>query len=206
MARPTQRMPLELGLCLNINLLMRQGFIEPGKATHASDYCWYDADGELIAKAMITSDMTYRSNEANRGPYGPMRIVADWINQTIRVAGCPRHFGGWQWYFVCPRKNEFLSVLWSPPGKRFFAGRKAWGNQDFAYLSQFQSPDTRAHFMATRLCDRIGGPGASEQWGAPPRPKWMRWKTYERLSGKCEKYFSKAAVFPREHRLNGDVV
>jgi hypothetical protein len=104
------------------------------------------------------------------------------------------------------REKKFVSVLWSPPGKRFFAGRKAWGNQDFAYLSQFRSPDTRAHFMATKLCDRIGGPGASEEWGAPPRPKWMRWKTYERLSRKCEDYFGKASVIPREHRLNGDVV
>jgi hypothetical protein len=49
-----------------------------------------------------------------------MVIHANWIDQTICLVGCPRHFGGLQWYLVCPAQNRCVSVLWSLPGRRFF--------------------------------------------------------------------------------------
>ena len=205
MPRPLQRMPLELGLDLNINQLLRDGFIKPGQITPFKDCHWLDADGDTKANARITADMTKGSTVANAARYGTMHIVADWIHQIIELVACPRHFGGWQWYFVCPRESRRVSVLWSLPGKRFFAGRKSWGNR-FAYLSQYYAPGSRAHYMANKLCDRIGGPGASEDWYVPPKPKGMRWRTYEHLSERCERYRVKATVPPREYRLDGNVV
>ena len=205
MPRPLQRMPLELGLDLDINQLLRDAFFEPGQMTQLKDCHWLDDDGDVRANARISANMTKGSTVANAARYRTMHIVADWINQTIQLVACPRHFGGQQWYFVCPRENQYVSVLWSPPGKRFFAGRRSWGNR-FAYLSQYYGPGSRAHYMARKFCDRIGGPGASGEWDVPPKPKWMRWRTYEHLSARCEKYCDKAAVLPREYRLYGDVV
>jgi len=101
--------------------------------------------------------------------------------------------------------GQHVSVLWSPPGKRFFAGRTSWGDR-YAYLSQFCEPGSRAHYMAIKLCDRIGGPGASADWAVPPKPKGMRWRTYERLSEKCQRYLDQATPLPAMHRLAGDVV
>ena len=205
MPRPIQRMPLELGLRLDINQLLRGGLIEPGQISPLKEYQWFDDDGELIASARIAADMTKGSMVAYPADYGEMRIVANWIDETIRLVARTRHFGGHQWYFVCPRENRYVSVLWSPPGKRFFAGRKSWGKH-YAYLSQYYGPGSRAHHTARKLCDRIGGPGTSDQWDVPPKPKWMRWRTYERLSNRCENYYDKATVLPREYRLYDEVV
>ena len=206
MARPLRRVPLELGLDLNINRLLSDGIIEPGQAGQFKDVEWLDAAGDVKADARISADMTMNATAGNAIRYGTMRIVAKWINQTIQIVGCPRHFGGLQWYFVCPRENRNVSVLWSPPGKRFFAGRKSWGNQ-VAYLSQFYAPGQRAHYMVNKLCDRhwrAWKPYGT--WELPPKPKWMRWKTYERLMRNAESYYGEATTFPIQYRLSGDVV
>lgn len=133
------------------------------------------------------------------------RIVAAWIDQTIQLVGCPRHFGGRQWYFKCPRDNRNVAVLWSPPGKRFFAGRKSWGSQ-FAFLSQFYGPGQRAHYMVNKLCNRLEDPEPYCPWKLPAKPRWMRRKTYERLVDRCERYYDEATTLPIEYRLSGDVV
>jgi len=122
MPRPLQRMPLELGLDLNINQLLRDGFIKPGQITPFKDCHWLDADGDTKANARITADMTKGSTVANAARYGTMHIVADWIHQIIELVACPRHFGGWQWYFVCPRESRRVSVLWSLPARDFSPG------------------------------------------------------------------------------------
>ena len=203
MSRHFQRAPLELGLQLNINQLISDGFVQPGRVTPLSDFHWLGDEGEVRATARIEADLTNPSADGAR--YGTMHIHANWINQTVRLVGCPRHFGGLQWYFLCPVQNQCVSVLWSLPGRRFFAGRKSLG-KEVAYLSQYHPPEARAHYSADKLCDRIGGPGASEEWDVPPKPKGMRWRTYERLSHKLEKYRSDAGVLPRMFLLDGDVV
>lgn len=133
----------------------------------------------------------------------PCTFMPKWINQTIRLVGCPRHFGGLQWYFVCPAQGRYVSVLWSLPGQRFFVGRQSLGKQ-VAYLSQYHSPGARAHYSADKLCNRIGGAGASDEWDVPPKPKWMRWRTYERLSNRIEKHRSEAGVLPRLFLPDGE--
>lgn len=193
-----RRIPLELGLQLDINRLISDGFIQPGKTTQLSNFCWLDDEGEERATARIEAEITNPSNCT-------MRIHANWINQTVRLVGCPRHFGGLQWYFVCPVQHRTVSVLWSLPGTRYFVGRKSLGKQ-VAYLSQYHSPGARAHYSADKLFDGIWGPSTSDGSDELPKPKWMRWKTYERLSKRFEKYSSEAGVLPRKFLLNGDVV
>lgn len=176
------------------------------RSTRGSDsavkFLLLDEEGDERATARIEADLANPSADDAR--YGTMRIHANWINQTIRLVGCPRYFGGRQWYFVCPVQNRCVSVLWSLPGGRFFVGRKSLGKQ-VAYVSQYHSPGARAHYMKDKLCDRIAGPEADE-WDVPPKPKWMRWRTYERLSKRFEKYGNEAGMLPRAFQLFGDVV
>ncbi|WFU55714.1 hypothetical protein QA639_40305 [Bradyrhizobium pachyrhizi] len=200
MSRHMQRTPLELGLQLNINCLIRRDFIQPGKSTQPSRFQWLDDDGDERAAARLDADLTSPSGDTAR--CGTMRIQADWINQTVQIVGRPRHFGGVQWYFVCPAQGRHVSVLWSMPRKRYFVGRKALGNQ-IAYLSQYHSPEARAHYSAEKLIKRTWGPDALDEL---PKPKWMRWRTYERLSNKLQKFKSEAGVLPRLFLLDGDVV
>jgi hypothetical protein len=77
--------------------------------TQLSDFYWLDDEGDERASARIEADLTNPS--ADNARYGTMRIHANWTNQTIQLVGCPRHFGGLQWYFVCSAQNRCVSVL-----------------------------------------------------------------------------------------------
>ena len=110
-------------------------------------------------------------------------------DHRIILVARKRHFGGHQWYFMCPYMNRRASVLWMPPGLAVFACRHEWGRQ-VAYQSQFFDRDNRAHLgqskIRARLC-RIGG-FDPDDWDLPPKPKWMRWKTYNRMVEKFDRY------------------
>jgi len=182
MPRPRQRACLQDGLSLDLNRLARQGLIQSG-AYSARRISWTNNyTGEQIASGFITADMS--------GPdEGWFRIQIGQLDQRINLVSCPRHFGGRQWYFLCPSTNRRASVLWKPPGARYFACRQRWGRQ-VAYASQFLSRADRAHEgqakIKSRLCS-IGGFDPDE-WRFPPKPKWMRWSTYNQAVEKFDSY------------------
>jgi hypothetical protein len=182
MARPGYRVRLENGLKLDLYRLVRKGFIKLG-CRSGSGIRW-TRDGEEIASGIITADTT-----GENGPYGWLRIQIGNLDQSIQLIAESRHFGGCQWYFVCPYMNRKASVLWRPPGARYFASRQKWGRQ-VAYNSQFLDRDSRADRgkakLSAKLC-QIGG-FDPEEWDFPPKPKWMRWKTYQRYEAKLDSY------------------
>lgn len=183
MPRPCQRVCLESGLKLDINGLVRRGFIQPGAANGPVGITWRNSyfDSE-IASGVITADMSGTS-------HGWFRLQLWQLDQRIVLIARPRHFGGQQWYFVCPYTNRPVSVLWMPPGARSFACRQRWKRQ-VAYASQFLDRSSRAHRgqskINARLC-AIGGFNPDE-WDFPPKPKWMRWRTYNRAEEKFDRY------------------
>jgi hypothetical protein len=184
MPRPCQRVRLESGLKLDLNRLARRGFIQPG-AYKGSRMSWTNSyTGERIAWGIITADMSGAGE-------GWFRIQIGSLDQHIPLVSRPRHFGGRQWYFICPHTNRRATVLWMPPGARSFACRQRWGRQ-VAYASQFLDRDNRAHRgqakIRSRLCS-IGGFDPDE-WDFPPKPKWMRWRTYNRAEEKFDCYES----------------
>jgi hypothetical protein len=78
-------------------------------------------------------------------------------------------------------------VLWKPPGAGRFGSRQAWGRQ-VAYRSQFQDAATRAQFGKERIKARLIGDLDPDKWDLPPKPKWMRWKTYNRYIERFDDY------------------
>jgi hypothetical protein len=174
---------LESGLKLDLNGLARDGFIRPGALTGPIGIVWTDGyTGDERASGLITADMTGTIG-------GWFRIQIRQIDQRIDLLAETRHFGGRQWYFICPSMNRRVSVLWMPPGAPEFACRQRWGRQ-VAYASQFLGRDDRAHRgkekIKSRLCS-IGGFDPDE-WELPPKPKHMRWKTYNRAVEKFDEY------------------
>lgn len=183
MPRPRYRATLESGLRLDINRLARRGFIRPGAATGPVGLQWTNSDWGYITSGVITADL---SGEVA----GWLRIQIDGrADQLIHLVARPRHFGGRQWFFMCPYLNRRCMVLWMPPGADRFACRQRWGRQ-VAYQSQFLDRDNRAHrgkaLLNRRLCS-IGGLD-SEDWDFPPKPKWMRWRTYRRAEEQFDRY------------------
>ena len=76
-----------------------------------------------------------------------------------------------------------------PPGAESFASRKRWGRQ-VAYHSQFLSEIDRAHLGKSRINRRLCVAGSFDpsEWEFPPKPKWMRWPTYQRAEEKFDRY------------------
>jgi hypothetical protein len=186
MSRPRQRVCLQDGLKLDLSRLSRQRLVHPGTCGGPVGIGW-TREGELIASGLITADMSDPVE-------GWFRIRLGKREQRISLVSRARLFGGRQWYFVCPYMNRLASVLWRPPGAQYFACRQEWGRR-VAYRSQFMSPSDRAHHMKRKLCERIGGPGTHEEWDVPPKPKWMRWRTYARLESRID---AQDAILDRE--------
>ena len=182
MPRPLQRVRLESGLKLDLHTLARQGVIKPGAITGPVGIAWTDDTGQEIASGYITADL---SDEHG----GWLRIRLGQLDQCIYLVARPRHFGGRQWFFMCPHLHSRATVLWMPPGAHSFACRERWGRQ-VAYASQFKDRIARGHQGAAkvkaRLCS-IGGFNPDE-WELPPKPKWMRWKTYNRMVERFDRY------------------
>lgn len=174
MPKNTSRANLQEGLALNLNQLIRERLVRPGDQTGLSSIRWVYAHCDYVfASGTVAAQF--------KADTGALRIRVGDLDQSIRLIGCPRHFGGYQWYFQCPQSGRPCSVLWMPPGTRSFASRQAWGNS-VAYGVQFLGRRERLIAAAMRLRTGLGGgKWASLLSGDPPKPKWMRWPTYLRL-------------------------
>jgi hypothetical protein len=118
---------------------------------------------------------------------GWLRIQIGSLEQWIDLATQPRYFGGRQWYFECPVTHRQCSVLWMPPGTKRFCSRQAWRRQ-VAYASQFATPADREHFGQAKIKSRLIRNLDPDEWDLPPKPKWMRWHTYNRQVERFEAY------------------
>jgi hypothetical protein len=57
-----------------------------------------------------------------------------------------------------------------------------------AYQAQFNDAIGRAHLGQSRIKSWLIGNNDPDEWDLPPKPKWMRWRTYERLEGRFDHY------------------
>ena len=179
MPRPRQRACLEQGLKLDINKLAREGLLHPG-ARFSCTYSWINSrTGQPTASALIIAQLQTGA--------GWFRIQMEGLDQSIDLVAQPRPFGGRQWYFRSPVTDRPCSVLWMPPGARRFGGRHEWGRQ-VAYASQFDTPVDRAHRGKARIKARLIGDCDPDEWDLPPKPKWMRWQTYNNQVDKFDHY------------------
>jgi hypothetical protein len=55
-----------------------------------------------------------------------------------------------------------------------------------AYTSQFLDPTGRAWRTKAKVKTRLIGNEDPDEWDLPPKPKWMRWTTYERLEARYD--------------------
>jgi hypothetical protein len=126
---------LQDGLKLNLNRLARKGFVKNGANIGLRGITWTHSYWGDVASGMISADMSGKHE-------GWFRIQLGKLDQTITLITRPRHFGGRQWYFMCPVSPA--SVLWKPNGATRFCSRQTWGRQ-VAYQSQFNDAASRAH-------------------------------------------------------------
>lgn len=177
MPRPRQRVRLEDGLKLDVNKLVRDGVLPRGSEPLTFGTSWTSNRQGVIASAFSTI-------QKECDDQGFLRIiVVGKPQQRLELIACPRHFGGRQWYFRCPVTGKRCSVVWLPPGATRFCSRQAWGSR-VAYSTQFESKFHRAITAREKVKDCLIGNLNRREWELPPKPKWMRWHTYDRLAEK----------------------
>jgi hypothetical protein len=57
-----------------------------------------------------------------------------------------------------------------------------------AYSSQFMTAMDRAYLGKEKIKRHLIGDLDPDEWDLPPKPKWMRWKTYNRYVERFERY------------------
>ena len=106
MGRWRQRVCLEDGLKLDLNKLLRAvGTKREGSWRLRSRWGQRTAHSKLCLGGDLTGSLTLSLGQ---------------LEQTIELRAEPRHFGGVQWYFVCPVLGRNVSVLWLLPGAKRF--------------------------------------------------------------------------------------
>jgi hypothetical protein len=172
MPRDRQRATLESGPVIDLARLIPRGTGKPGAAIQvAITY----SSGEVITVELRLRDCG-----------GVMDLFYGEQKQGFALVSSRRHFGGLQWYVICPRTGRRVRVLFRPSGAISFASRHAWGTRRVAYASQFLGPIDRAWRTKAKVKARLLGDADPDEWDLPPKPKGMRWTTYERWEAKYD--------------------
>ena len=93
MPRPRQRVCLQDGLRLDLNRLLRRGFIKAGANIGGRGITWTHSYWGEIATGIISADMSGQCE-------GWLRVQLGNLDQTIILIARPLHFGDRQWYFM----------------------------------------------------------------------------------------------------------
>lgn len=101
-------------------------------------------------------------------------------DQTVMMEATPCRFGGIRWWWICPVTGRRCAKLYLPNGGLRFLSRGP-GAYRLAYASQRADDMQRSHGRLARLHRRLGGQYRCFDEMPPPRPKWMRRATYDRL-------------------------
>lgn len=164
MPRPRQRRYLESGYKLDLNHLIRNGMMT------GSFRARLGPDG---AEGLLSADLS------EEGPNW-LRLQLPGMEQTFLLEWQRRHFGGRQWYLICPLSGRRASVLYRPRGMSAFACQKYW-RRHCGYRSQFLTAYDRAHRNIARIEARLSPLNPKgEDDGCLYRPKGMRQRTFAR--------------------------
>ena len=161
MARPSKRVPLEDGLKLDLKLV-REGFWPRGNEPITFSTQWASNRLGMIASALSTIQTEGEDRASLR------IVVVGKPEQRLELIAQPRHFGGKQWYFVCPVTGGKRSVVWMPPGADLFCSRQAWGKK-VAYSTQFESRFQRALTAREKVKSRLIGDLDPRYWDLPDK-------------------------------------
>ena len=171
MSRPRQRRYLETGTRLDLNHLIRNG-VTTGEFRARM--------GEEGAEGVLSADLS-------EGRRNWLRLQLPGLDQSFGLEWQRRHFGGKQWYFLCPMSGHRASVLYRPSGMSSFACQRYWRRR-YGYSSQFLTAYDRAHRNIARIEARLSpmNPQGVDD-GCYYRPKGMREATFQRLWGELDR-------------------
>jgi hypothetical protein len=165
---------------LDVRRLAREGMLRPG---YWGGWEWM-RDGETVASIQMRAEqdrvvLVYRHRSGG----------GEWKDDQypVRIVRTPCNLGGSRAWFICPALGcgRRVAILY---GGGIFACRHC---HQLAYASAREHESDRAARRADRVRARLGWePGILN--GAGIKPKWMRWRTFERLAAKHDQLVTRS--------------
>jgi hypothetical protein len=173
--RSAGRATTDDGLSLSLPKLLRDRLFRPGSAS--GSVVWTNTTtgeraGSIGYEAHLGQDSGRVRLKYTSTRWDGDRRESDYWIQLVTTA---QPFGGRRWWWICPRTGRRAVKLYLPNGAFTFASRQAYR---LAYRSQRETPHDRALRRAFKLRRRLGGDDGTGDY--IPKPKWMRWPTYNR--------------------------
>ncbi len=164
-------------LRLDVRHVVREVFVGAGRsgmapATWTGSWGWSLGDGDRA-----TIGLTVRVVPED----GKGTMLLDYrrngvpMSQRIPLEATQCNYGGQRWWARCDGCQRRVAVLWGPSWRC----RRCHG---LAYRTSQLGRMERLTAKARRLQSRLGGDGEWELFAPPEKPRWMHWRTYERLA------------------------
>jgi len=161
---------------VDIRYMRQNGLLRPGRLGSLS----WSRGGEK------TGSIHYRVIEGYLLLRYRMRMYGgDWedIEQSIMIDWTACNYGGKRPWFICPIRGcrRRVAVLYC--AGKYFGCRHCY---DLVYSSQREERHQWAERKCNAIIRRLGGDPHDEYW--PEKPKYMHWKSYNRLLDKAKYY------------------
>jgi hypothetical protein len=168
-------------LRLDVRWLNRSGFLRPGRLGTVN---WSRGGGEPSASIGLSAGADHVTLEYRQRSGG-----GEWVamRYPVRLDWTACHLGGRRPWFLCPAAGcgRRVAILY---GGAVFACRRCLR---LAYACQSEDAASRAIRRADRLRDRLGWQSGIIN-PAGGKPKWMRWRTFDRLVVQHEEHVARS--------------
>ena len=171
------RPQIESALCLNLQTLFRRSALWPG-CDVSGGWQWTDDDGEQVASIGYRAKLGTDAGTFTLGYTTTHDGERRNITCTVSLVTLPCHYGGRRWYFVCPYTGRHACKLYKWPGIEKFCHREAIRPKP-TYASQRVGGLDRIYSQRWALRRKLSDE-YSDLFGEPCKPKWMRWRTFQR--------------------------
>lgn len=164
---------------LDIRWMRAKGWLRPGTSGSIQWNRWGESIGSI----------SYSAHES--GLFTTWTILSgddsgSKVSISIPIRGRPCRFGGERLYWGCPSCGRTCEVLVLANTARFWGCRRCLRTR---YHSQGLQPADRMQQRADAIYDRLGG---ADDRDLVHKPKWMRWKTFNRLMESANDYAAEA--------------
>jgi hypothetical protein len=190
------RATIEGSCVLRLSWLRRNGALNPSGIK--TGFSSWSSRGETVASIGWTADMRDSPSLTLFYSYTSHGRSAEQVEDRFALIQTKPHFGGARWWILC-RCGRRAAQLCKPPGANRFRCRLCYG---LAYQSQSETSEWRAYRRVRKVGERLS-PGWTKElvpadlWDyvhIPPKPKWMRWRTYEECAAR---YRTSASFYQR---------